>query len=145
MAGEKSNDSRAPVTGRSRLIDQALILALLLVAPVIAFARLNLGSARGLVLVTLVLTSLLAFFCQWIDKRRAEKNDWRVPEAVLHLLELLGGWPGSYVAQRVFRHKTSKLIYQAVFWLIALLYEFVAVDFLLGWKITQQVRQLVGF
>lgn len=145
MADQKSTDKREPATGRSRRIDQVLVLALLLVAPVIAFVRLDLGAARGWLALTFVTLSLLAFFWQWIDKRRAEKGDWRVSEAVLHLLELLGGWPGSYVAQRLFRHKTSKLIYQAVFWLIVMVHEFVAVDFLLGWKIVQQLQQWLGF
>jgi len=41
----------------------------------------------------------------------------------LHLLELLGGWPGAFLAQRRLRHKCSKRRYQFVFWLIVLAYQ----------------------
>ena len=54
------------------------------------------------------------------DKHRALTNGWRVPEQTLHFFELLGGWPGGLVAQRVFRHKNRKVSYQVVFWVIVL-------------------------
>jgi uncharacterized membrane protein YsdA (DUF1294 family) len=56
-------------------------------------------------------------FYEW-DKRRARREGWRVAESTLHLLALLGGWPGALVGQRPFRHKTRKIPFQIVFWLI---------------------------
>ncbi|MDZ4754669.1 MAG: DUF1294 domain-containing protein [Phycisphaerae bacterium] len=53
------------------------------------------------------------------DKRRASRNGARVAEATLHLLEMLGGWPGALVAQHWLRHKVAKRSYQIRFWLIA--------------------------
>jgi len=35
----------------------------------------------------------------------------------LHLLSLLGGWPGALIGQGLFRHKTSKQSFQFMFWL----------------------------
>jgi uncharacterized membrane protein YsdA (DUF1294 family)/cold shock CspA family protein len=55
------------------------------------------------------------------DKHFAQSNRWRIPEAHLHLLELLGGWPGALVAQRVLRHKTRKASYRIVFWMMVAL------------------------
>jgi uncharacterized membrane protein YsdA (DUF1294 family) len=69
-------------------------------------------------LTATALFSLLAFGGMAIDKRRAGRNKRRVPELVLHMFELLGGWPGSMLGQRTFRHKTRKLTYQGVFWAI---------------------------
>jgi len=43
---------------------------------------------------------------------------------------LLGGWPGALLAQQRFRHKTRKLSYQAVFWLIVLLHQVFWIDLL---------------
>jgi uncharacterized membrane protein YsdA (DUF1294 family) len=65
-----------------------------------------------------LLFSLIAFGTFAVDKYRAGTGGRRVPEAVLHTLELLGGWPGSLLAQRTFRHKNRKIAYQAVFWVI---------------------------
>lgn len=56
------------------------------------------------------------------DKRQARTGGFRVPEATLHLLELLGGWFGAYIAQERLRHKSAKESYQAVFWGIVLLH-----------------------
>lgn len=39
-----------------------------------------------------------------------------VAEALLHQVELAGGSPGSFLGQRVFRHKISKLAYQRGFY-----------------------------
>lgn len=62
--------------------------------------------------------SFITYVAYWRDKRRAQGNRWRVSEATLHGLELLGGWPGALVAQQVLRHKTRKISFQIVFWLI---------------------------
>lgn len=70
------------------------------------------------ILVYLVV-SAVAFILHAVDKGRAGTGARRVPEATLHALELLGGWPGALLAQRYYRHKTRKTSYQVVFWLIA--------------------------
>lgn len=62
--------------------------------------------------------NLVTFIAYGIDKRAAKRGDWRVPEIRLHTLELLGGWPGAYLAQKFFHHKTKKKSYQSMFWLI---------------------------
>jgi len=57
------------------------------------------------------------------DKRAARVQARRVPETVLHLLELAGGWPGGLLAQRLLRHKNRKLSYQFGFWACVVLHE----------------------
>ena len=61
--------------------------------------------------------SLLTFVVYAIDKRAARKNRWRIPEAQLHLLALLGGWPGAIIAQQVLRHKSVKPLFRIIFWI----------------------------
>ena len=83
------------------------------------------------------------YFAYWRDKKRATEGLWRIPEANLHLLEFLGGWAGAFLAQRFLRHKISKLRYQLTFWLIVLMHELVAFDFLQGWKFSRQTFALI--
>ena len=52
--------------------------------------------------------SLLSFLVFAHDKRAARKHHRRVPERRLHLLELLGGFPGAFLAVGLLRHKSSK-------------------------------------
>ena len=113
-----------------------LIVAGLLVLPVYAVQRHGLISPW--VGVVAVAMSGLAYWVYAVDKRRAEEGLWRVPEAQLHLLELLGGWPGAFVAQRRLRHKCSKGSYQFVFWFIVIIHQFVAFDSLHNWQISRE-------
>jgi uncharacterized membrane protein YsdA (DUF1294 family)/cold shock CspA family protein len=59
--------------------------------------------------------SLLTLFIYGADKTHAATRRWRVPEIYLHVLELMGGWPGALMAQNAFRHKTRKSLYQVLF------------------------------
>lgn len=68
--------------------------------------------------VVYALMSLITFVAYYTDKRAARLGRLRTPEATLHVLELLGGWPGALLAQRLIRHKNAKVGYQVVFWLI---------------------------
>lgn len=60
--------------------------------------------------------SLLTGVVYAVDKSAARRQAWRVQESTLHLLALLGGWPGAVVAQQVLRHKTVKASFRATFW-----------------------------
>ena len=66
-------------------------------------------------LVVVAVASLLAFVAYGIDKRQATGGGRRIPERVLQQLALLGGWPGAWLGQRVFRHKTHKRGFQLQF------------------------------
>lgn len=76
------------------------------------------GFDTTLLLAGYVLMSAVAFGLYFLDKRRAGRGEWRISEWTLHGIELLGGWPGAFLAQRVFRHKWRKARYMAVFWTI---------------------------
>ena len=86
--------------------------------------------------------SLISFYQYWSDKNSAQKGRWRTPENVLHAVELCGGWPGALVAQQVFRHKTRKLSFQLVFWVIIAIHQAFWLDYLLFDGV--YLRSLVG-
>ena len=79
----------------------------------------------------MLLTSCLTAGLHALDKARAVRGGWRVPERTLHLLELAGGWPGSWLARGMLRHKTVKPGYRRIFALIVLLHQAAAVTCLL--------------
>ncbi len=68
------------------------------------------------------LLSLVTYAVYALDKAAARRNRRRVPERTLHLLALLGGWPGALLAQQHLRHKTSKTRFLAWFWLTVLIH-----------------------
>ena len=61
--------------------------------------------------------SLFTFIVYARDKSAAVKGNWRTPESTLHMLSLIGGWPGALLAQRTLRHKSRKRSFQSVFWI----------------------------
>jgi uncharacterized membrane protein YsdA (DUF1294 family) len=75
--------------------------------------------------------SSISFLQYWQDKRSALCGRWRTPENALHLVELLGGWPGALLAQQCFRHKTRKATYQLPFWAIVVVHQVFWFDWLL--------------
>lgn len=60
--------------------------------------------------------AVLSFAVYGWDKSAALQGARRVPERILHLLALAGGWPGALLAQQWLRHKSSKADFRAVFW-----------------------------
>lgn len=74
------------------------------------------GPASLVVIALYAVASAVTFVTYGADKRAARRSKHRVPELTLHVLALLGGWPGALVAQQVFRHKTRKQPFRAVFW-----------------------------
>lgn len=60
-----------------------------------------------IIIIYAVIINILGFFSMLIDKRRAKKNQWRVPEKTLFLFAILGGSIGSIAGMRLFRHKTK--------------------------------------
>ncbi len=73
------------------------------------------------VLLVYVVASCLGFMVYAFDKAAAMQGNWRTKESTLHLISLLGGWPGSMVAQSMFRHKTKKVSFRAAYWVTVLL------------------------
>ena len=51
------------------------------------------------------------------DKTAAQNAGRRIPESTLHLMSLIGGWPGGLIAQVLFLHKTRKPSFLVGYWL----------------------------
>ncbi|MET3494506.1 cold shock and DUF1294 domain-containing protein [Variovorax boronicumulans] len=100
----RSNPRGASASGSSGSWGMLFLLAYgLLLGVAVWTGRLPLlvlGAVPGL--------SLLAFIAYALDKNAAQTGRWRTKESTLHLLALIGGWPGAWAAQRLLRHKSSK-------------------------------------
>ena len=59
--------------------------------------------------IYLIVMNAAAFLVMLADKNRAKKKLWRVPEAVLFTLALLGGSLGIWAGMYLGRHKTRHL------------------------------------
>ncbi|MBR1654511.1 MAG: DUF1294 domain-containing protein [Clostridia bacterium] len=66
----------------------------------------NIGVAR--VLLYLLAINIIAFLAMGIDKWKAKRGAWRIPEQTLISLVLLGGGIGGIAGMYIFRHKTKK-------------------------------------
>jgi len=123
--------------------DWMIVLLALLVVPGVAGAR-ALGGQGKWAWIVAVGISVFTALVYAADKGRAKQGDWRIGEGTLHLLSMLGGWPGAYAAQHLFRHKTAKVSFQLVFWSTVLLHQLLALDYLLGWRIARAGLTALG-
>ena len=56
----------------------------------------------------LLAVNVLTFIVYGVDKWKAQRGRWRVPETTLLGLTALGGSVGAWLAMQLFRHKTQK-------------------------------------
>ncbi len=74
--------------------------------------------AAAVYLIVVFVMSVGCFVAYGWDKRQATNGGRRVSERTLHLLAFLGGWPGALFGQQHFRHKTQKVAFRIVFWIV---------------------------
>ena len=60
------------------------------------------------IIIYLVAINIIAFLAMGVDKWKAKRNAWRIPEQTLLSLVVLGGGIGGIAGMYVFRHKTKK-------------------------------------
>ena len=64
-------------------------------------------SFTRIVFIYLVIVNLIAFLLMAMDKSRARKHQWRIPEKTLFLSAILGGSIGAIAGMYTFHHKTK--------------------------------------
>ena len=63
-------------------------------------------NAITLIIIYLVAVNCTSFIFMAVDKHKARKIAWRIPESTLFVLALIGGSLGSIAGMHLFRHKT---------------------------------------
>ena len=61
------------------------------------------------ILIILLALNIITFIVYGIDKLKAKKGWWRIPETTLLLLAAIGGSIGAWLGMMVWRHKTQHL------------------------------------
>ena len=59
--------------------------------------------------IIIVIINIVTFIIYGIDKYKAKKGKWRIPENSLLGLAIIGGSIGAYLGMRVWHHKTMHL------------------------------------
>jgi len=131
-----------PASGRGSIPWGALTL--LLLVPSGALLRATTPEHALAAGAAVLAASGLSYLLYAEDKQRAQLGVWRIPESVLQLSALVGGWPGALAAQYRLRHKTAKPGFLMVFWLIVAVHQAVALDGLLGWTVRDRVLTMLG-
>lgn len=85
-------------------------------------------------LICLAAVNVAAFAAMGIDKARAKAGAWRIPEATLFLLAVLGGSVGGILGMQMFRHKTRHKTFTVGFPAILVCQLALAAYILLKWK-----------
>ena len=67
-----------------------------------------------IVFAVIAFMSIVAFILYGVDKKKAKKGAWRIPEAVLLGWGFFGGACGALCAMKAFRHKTKHWYFWAV-------------------------------
>ncbi|WP_456088933.1 DUF1294 domain-containing protein [Oribacterium parvum] len=74
-----------------------------------------------------IVINLLTFLLYGLDKYKAIRREWRIPERALLLMAFVGGAFGALSAMRIFRHKTRKGRFRLMIPLFCLLWGYVIV------------------
>ncbi len=61
------------------------------------------------VIIYFLVANLVGFLSMGIDKFKAKRGYWRIPEGTLIMITVLGGGIGTLIGMYTFRHKTKKL------------------------------------
>lgn len=61
------------------------------------------------IVMYLLAINAITFLAMFIDKVKAKRGSWRIPEKTLFILVLLGGGIGGIAGMYTFRHKTKKM------------------------------------
>ncbi|MEZ9625472.1 DUF1294 domain-containing protein [Aliivibrio fischeri] len=108
------NANNVSIAGVNTIPSTIMFCVIYLVLASVALVMFN---GEKMFLVLYLGMSLLTYAMYAVDKNAAKKGNWRISENTLHVLSLLGGWPGALFAQNQFRHKSKKQPFKTILWI----------------------------
>ena len=73
------------------------------------------------IIIYFIIINIIGFLAMYIDKQKAKKGKWRIPEKTLFIITALGGGIGTIAGMYTFRHKTQKAAFVVGFPVITIL------------------------
>ena len=73
------------------------------------------------IIIYFIIINIIGFLIMYIDKQKAKKGKWRIPEKTLFIITALGGGIGTIAGMYTFRHKTQKVAFVVGFPVITIL------------------------
>ena len=70
------------------------------------------------IILYFIIINIIGFLIMWVDKQKAKKGRWRIPEKTLFIITALGG---GIVGMYTLRHKTQKIAFVIGFPLITII------------------------
>ncbi len=64
---------------------------------------------NNILVIYFIIINLITFFIYGIDKYKAKKELWRIPEKVLIFFAFFGGSIGALFGMKIWHHKTKKM------------------------------------
>jgi uncharacterized membrane protein YsdA (DUF1294 family)/cold shock CspA family protein len=116
-----AGDSKASNNRSKAKSNSAFGVIFTMVFCIALLASVFIGKLPVIVVGLYTVMSLVAFIAYAIDKSAAQNGRWRTKESTLHIVSIIGGWPGAYFAQTKLRHKSSKDEFKSVYWLTVIL------------------------
>ncbi len=116
---KKGPAATSVVAGKKSTPPYALffIVAIIILLPLTIYLYQYISLIAAYIIAINAITTLMYAY----DKIISGSSAVRIPEKVLHGLAFIGGSPAALAAQKMFRHKTIKRSFQAIYWGIVLL------------------------
>ncbi|MBO4654144.1 MAG: DUF1294 domain-containing protein [Bacteroidales bacterium] len=69
-------------------------------------------SLKAIIIFYLMIINIITFFLYGVDKWKAQRSHWRIPESALLGMAAIGGSVGAWLGMQVWRHKTQHSIFR---------------------------------
>lgn len=114
LAGDKLKQRTAQESSTVTILFALLFLGAVGVSVIV-------GRLPVAIIIAYTALSLVTFIAYAIDKSAAQRGAWRTSESALHMMSLIGGWPGALISQQTLQHKSKKASFRTVFWATVLM------------------------
>nr|WP_186578431.1 DUF1294 domain-containing protein [Aquibacillus kalidii] len=82
-----------------------------------------------ILVIYLLFVNLATYTLMGMDKSKAKRGAWRIPEKTLWLFALVGGAFGGWIGMVHFRHKTKHTSFKFLFPLISVIYMYLVIQY----------------